>query len=212
MIFKEHLLHCCTYISSHSERCRAVLYVSCMSGQSLFVSSSSKLSLKSVAVSSSGGPMNCGSVFWQVCFRPAFHIGGDSWSCVAHCRSSPPLRLMLITPEKATKSNYNFLVFGVEFAQWLQNKHQSKSLGWIREAVSYLHLHVLAVHCVSCSFSSAMAKPNSCTLFWVLRQLPCSATSVLLHLRVLDPAFHSFVLFVLDCQGRDKLGSHWLDG
>lgn len=160
--------------------------------------------------------MNCGSVFWQMCFRPAFQIGGsavDSWSCVANCPSPPPpLGLMLITPERATENNYNFLVLGVEFAQWLQDKHQSKSPGWIRKAVSYFHLLVLAVHSVSYSFSSAMARPNSCKLSWVLGQLSCSAASVLLHLRALDLAFHIFVLFVLDCQGRDKLGSHWLDG
>lgn len=82
-------------------------------------------------------------------------------------------------------------------------------LGWIRKAVSYFHLFVAAsVFCVCYSFSSYMAKPNSCKLSGVLGQLPCSATSVLLHLSALHLAFHIFVLFVLDCQGRDKLGSH----
>lgn len=53
----------------------------------------------------------CGSVFWQMCFRPAFQIGEsavNSWSCVANCPSSPPLGLIVIIPERATESNYNF--------------------------------------------------------------------------------------------------------
>lgn len=154
--------------------------------------------------------MNCSPVFWQMWFRPVFQTGGsavDSWSCAANCPSSPSLGLMLITPEKATESNYNFLVLGVEFAQWLQDKHQSKSLRWIRKAICYFPFHVLAVHCAPYSFSSAMAKPNSCKSPRVPGQLLCSATSVLPHLRALHLTFHIFVLFVLDYFPRE--GINW---
>lgn len=79
------------------------------------------------------------------------------------------------------------------------------SLLWIREAV-----FVLAVHFVPCSFSSAMAKPNSCKSPWVLGQLPGWVTSALLH----TPGhwlFHFTTLFCLFLPIREGISWEAID-
>lgn len=130
MSFKAHLPHCSIYISFYSERCRATLQVPCISGQRLSLSPSSKLCLKS-----------CSCLFFWQTYELWFSLLADVlqacfpdwWVSSWVLKLCSKLSVIATTwadahnSWKSSSEQLQFLVLGVEFAQWLQDEHQSKT-------------------------------------------------------------------------------------